>query len=222
MLSATDFTLLQPHLKSVKTPIRMMLIAPGEPIEHLYFIESGLASITSGGEASKIEVGMIGREGVVGASTVLLGGEHSPHEHFVQMAGEALRIETVALCAAADESLSLRKLLLRFVLTELVQARQTAYVNASFGIETRLARWLLLCHDRVDGDEFPITHEFLSIMLGVQRSGVTLAMHNLEGAGYIRARRGRIEVLDRDRLREAANGSYGTTEAEYARLIGTL
>ncbi|MGH1570644.1 Crp/Fnr family transcriptional regulator [Methylobacterium sp. P31] len=110
-------------------------------------------------------------------------------------------------------------MILRYVQTEIVQARQTAYVNATFTIETRLARWLLMCHDRVDGDDLPLKHEFLSLMLGVQRSGVTLALQNLEGSRCIRGRRGRIEVLDRKQLRQAAGASYGTAEAEYARLI---
>ena len=120
---------------------------------------------------------------------------------------------------AVDTSPTLRKLLSRYVFSELVQSRQTAFVNATFGIETRLARWLLLCHDRANGDELTVTHEFLSMMLGVHRSGVTLALQNLEGAGRIRAKRGRIQVLGRDRLIEIASGSYGTTEAEYARLL---
>lgn len=220
-LSLADFALLQPHLERVDLPLRMVLIAPGALISHLYFPETGIVSIVSPESPAKIEVGLIGRDGLVGASTVLLGGSHSPHEHFVQMAGEAFRIETVALCAAVDESRSLRALLLRFVLMELVQARQTAFVNARFPIEARLARWLLLYHDRVDGDELMVTHEFLSMMLGVQRSGVTLTLQNLEGAGRIRSRRGRIEILDRERLLEVAGSSYGTTEAEYDRLIGT-
>ncbi|MCJ2021277.1 helix-turn-helix domain-containing protein, partial [Methylobacterium sp. E-065] len=108
---------------------------------------------------------------------------------------------------------------LRYVQVEFVQVRQTAYVNATYTIETRLARWLLMCHDRVDGDELRVKHEFLSMMLGVQRSGVTLALQNLEGGRCIQARRGRITVLDRELLETVADGSYGPPEAEYARLI---
>ena len=103
--------------------------------------------------------------------------------------------------------------------TELVQARHTSYVNATFTLETRLARWLLMCHDRADGDDLPLKHEFLSMMLGVQRSGVTLALQNLEGGGGIRGRRGRVQILDREQLRLVADASYGAAEAEYARLI---
>ena len=156
---------------------------------------------------------------MVGASHVLLGSDRVPYRHFVQMADHALSIRAGIVSAAVDESPTLRKLLLRYVLTEMIQVRQTAIVNATFEIEVRLARWLLMCHDRAEGDELLLKHEFLSMMLGVRRSGVTLAMQQLEGAGRIRARRGRITVLDRELLEEMANGSYGTPEAEYARLI---
>uniref|UniRef100_UPI0035CA9236 Crp/Fnr family transcriptional regulator n=1 Tax=uncultured Methylobacterium sp. TaxID=157278 RepID=UPI0035CA9236 len=137
----------------------------------------------------------------------------------MQLAGEGLRITVDALCSAVGASPSLHRLLLRYVQTEIVQTRQTAYVNGSFNIEARLARWLLMCHDRVDGDDLLLKHDFLAMMLGVQRSGVTLALQNLEGAGRIRARRGRITVIDRERLEAMADGSYGAPEAEYGRLI---
>ena len=97
---------------------------------------------------------------------------------------------------------------------------QTAVSNGLYKTEERLARWLLMAHDRLDGDELPLTHDFLSIMLGVHRPGVTLALHFLEGAGMIRAKRGRITVLDRGKLEQAAGESYGPAEEEYERLIG--
>ncbi|WP_373622137.1 Crp/Fnr family transcriptional regulator [Methylobacterium sp. OAE515] len=137
---------------------------------------------------------------------------------FIQIPGAAWRIPAAALSAATEASPGLRRLLLHYVQTELVQARHTAYVNATFTLGPRLARWLLMCHDRVDGDDLPLKHEFLSVMLGVQRSGVTLALQNLEGGG-IRGRRGRVQILDREPLRQVADASYGAAEAEYARLI---
>ncbi|GEP04333.1 hypothetical protein MOX02_23710 [Methylobacterium oxalidis] len=157
---------------------------------------------------------------MVGAAELLLGSGTTPHEYFVQMAGEALRMEAQALCAAVERSPSLRRLLLRYVHTLMIQGAQTAYANAAINLEGRLARWLLMCHDRSDGDELVLTHEFLSMMLGVQRAGITLAIQNLEGAGRIRARRRRIQVLDREKLEALTNGSYGVPEAEYGRLIG--
>ncbi len=218
-MRAEDFARLQPHLESVELLVQQMLILPNARTEHLYFVESGLGSITTESANNRVEVGIIGREGVIGASHVLLGSDRAPYDHFVQMPGTALRIRADIVIAAVEESPTLRKLLLRYVLTEIIQTRQTAFVNATLEIEARLARWLLMCHDRVDGDELLLKHEFLSMMLGVRRSGVTLAMQQLEGAGRIRARRGRITVLNRDLLEEIADGGYGTPEAEYARLI---
>ena len=109
--------------------------------------------------------------------------------------------------------------MLRYVQTKLIQARQTAFVNAAYTMDVRLARWLLMCHDRLEGDEIPITHEFIAMMLGVQRSGATITVQTLEGTGIIKAQRGRITVRNREGLIALADGSYGTTEAEYARLI---
>ncbi len=217
--SDEDFSRIAPHLESVDWPPQAPLIAPGRAVEHLYFPETGIASITAQGAEGRVEVGMVGREGLVGAVPILTGSRSIPYDHFVQVPGHAYRIEVAPLCAAFEESQALRWLLLRYLQTEIVQIRQTAFANAAFTIEARLARWLLMCHDRLDGDEIPIKHEFLAMMLGVHRSGVTLALQNLEGAGRIRNRRGRITVLDRALLEALADASYGVPEAEYARLI---
>jgi CRP-like cAMP-binding protein len=218
-MSVEDFARLQPYLELVDLQSGQTLTRPNARTEYLHFIESGIGSITSEGASGRVEVGIIGREGVVGATPVLLGSDRAPYDHFIQMPGSALCVRADVVSAAVDESPSLRKLLLRYVLTEMIQTRQTAFANATLEIEARLARWLLMCHDRGDGDELLIKHEFLSMMLGVRRSGVTLAMQQLEGAGRIRAKRGRVTVLNRDLLEEMADGGYGTPEAEYARLI---
>ncbi len=196
------------------------LIVPHGPIRQMFFPEAGFASITTTGDDLRIEVGMVGREGLVGAAPVLLGTDQSPYEHFIQSPGEMLCIGTDELVGAVDRSPSLRKLLLRFVATLLVQTAQTAYVNASEDLDARLARWLLMCQDRADGDKVVVTHEFLSMMLGVQRTSVSLALQTLETSDLILARRGRIEILDRDALARRAGKGYGLPEAEYARLIG--
>jgi CRP-like cAMP-binding protein len=109
---------------------------------------------------------------------------------------------------------------LRYVEAFQVQVAHTALSHGSYTIEERLARWLLMCHDRLDGDDLPLVHEFLALMLGVRRSGVTLALQILEGAGVIHAKRGLITVHDRAKLQEIAGGSYGVPEVEYRRLIG--
>jgi CRP-like cAMP-binding protein len=128
-------------------------------------------------------------------------------------------IAVEALDDAVARSRTLHGLLLRYVHVVLVQTAQTAFVNAAYPVETRLARWLLMAHDRLDGGDLPLTHEFLAAMLGVQRTSVTLSVQALEGHGWIRARRGRITVLDRAALERAAGDGYGVSEAEYARLI---
>ena len=122
-------------------------------------------------------------------------------------------------CAAVEESQSLRKLLLRFIQVQIVQTAQTAFINGTYNLEVRLARWLLMCQDRIDGDEFPVTRDFLSLMLGVQRSSTTIAVQALEGYRLIKAQRGRITIRDREKLIAVADGGYGLPEAEYARLI---
>ncbi|TNC05408.1 Crp/Fnr family transcriptional regulator [Methylobacterium terricola] len=219
-LTSDDFSRLQPHLETMTSQLREDLIEAGEPIKELYFPEVGFASIVIDGLAQKIEVGLVGREGLVGAAPLLLGTDCTPQQSFIQMAGTLLRIDAGVLRIAAQESTSLRTLLLRYIHTQMIQASLTIYAHAALKLESRLARWLLMCHDRVDGDELVLTHEFLAMMLGVQRAGVTLALQNLEGAGRIQGRRKRIRILDRDKLLQLVNGSYGAAEAEYARLIG--
>ena len=218
-LSPDDFDLLQPHLEPITTALRQSLIAANAPIKQLFFPEIGFSSITTQGSEGRVETGLIGREGLVGAWPILLGSDRTPHDHFVQGAGEMLSIDTEALCAAISRSASLHKLLLRFIQVQLTQTSQTAYVNATQTIDVRLARWLLMCHDRIDGDDLQITHEFLSLMLGAQRSSTTLAVQALEGHRLIKARRGRITILDRKTMETVADDGYGLAEAEYARLI---
>ncbi|WP_264048416.1 Crp/Fnr family transcriptional regulator [Methylobacterium flocculans] len=217
-LCEDDFALLQPHLQPLRTTMRQTLIHPHEPVTHLLFPEIGYASVVADVAGNRIEVGIIGREGLVGASPVLLDGGTAPYHEFVQSPGEMLAIGTADFRAAVDRSPTFRTQMLRYLQTVLIQARQTAYANAAYTMDVRLARWLLICQDRLDGD-IPVTHDFLAVMLGVQRSGATLAVQSLEGSRLIKARRGCITVLNREALVELANGSYGVSEAEYARLI---
>lgn len=218
-MTASDFERLSPHLRDIETRLHQPLIPPNEPIGLLYFPESGFASSTASGSGKRIEVGLIGREGLVGASPILLGVDRTPYSQFVQSPGRMLAIETGALQAAVAESPALRDLLLAFVHVLTIQVVQTAFASAAFGLEVRLARWLLMCQDRVDGEELQLTHEFLAMMLGVQRTSVTLSLQVLEGTGSIRARRGRITIRNRESLLELADSGYGLPESEYSRLI---
>jgi CRP-like cAMP-binding protein len=221
-LSETDDALLEPHLETIDLPLGLVLVEPARTIPHAVFIETGLCSVVSNlGEGGRIEVGLFGRDGMA-IPALMLGADSVPYQIFMQVAGRGRRIAVPALRAASAASPSLRDLLLRYVQTFMVQVAQTAVANAGTPAEERLARWLLMYHDRQDGDDLPVTHEFLSIMLGVRRPTVTVAIHTLEGAGLIRARRGHIRVIDRGRLEDAAGQTYGPAEAEYERLIGPL
>ena len=142
-----------------------------------------------------------------------------PTPAWYRLPGEAFRIGAGDLQAAMDHSGTLRALLLRFVHTFIVQVSQTAYANAGYSIEERLARWLLMTHDRLEHDDMPMTHEFLSIMLGTRRPGVTLAVQMLEGVGVIRATRGHITMRDREKLEQIAGQSYGFAEKEYSNVF---
>jgi CRP-like cAMP-binding protein len=220
-LSAEDFKLVQPHLTAITVNRGDVLIEPNEPIEHVHFPERGIASIvtTTPVDKMRLEVGIYGREGM-SSTELLLGVDRTPHEHFFQVSGSTLRMGADELKAAIRQSPSCQALLLRYVQAFQVQVAYTALSNGGYTIEERLARWLLMCHDRIDGNELPLTHEFLGIMLGVRRTSVTLATQVLEGAGIIATRRGRIAILDREKLQEVAGDSYGRPEAEYARLLG--
>jgi CRP-like cAMP-binding protein len=219
-LTETQLGVLAEHLEPVDLPVRMVLEAPDQPIEHVVFPASGITSIVAIGKGDKrIEAGLFGRDGMSG-SVVLLGADRSPHETFVQVAGSGHRIEADALREAMRQEPAIRERFLLFIHASAIQVAQTALANGKQTMEARLARWILMCHDRMDGDEVMLTHEFLSLMLGVRRAGVTVSVHMLEGRGLIKATRGRIRILDRGALEAAADGGYGIPEAEYQRLLG--
>ena len=222
-LSEEDRALLAPHLTRVDLTRGKILVTPNIPVEHVYFPEDGIVSIMSVMVPNRrIEAGIFGRDGV-SATCLLLGTDRSPHESFVQVAGStSLRIDTDRYLSAVLRSESLRTTLLRYVQTLLVQCAQSMASHANQRVEARLARWLLMCHDRVDGDEIALTHDLLGMMISAERSGVTVTLHMLEGNGMIRSQRGRVIIRDRQRLEELAGDSYGLPEAEYRRLIGPI
>jgi CRP-like cAMP-binding protein len=207
-LSSEDIATLQPHLEPVPLAVRQVLIEPNTAIEHIYFPEAGMASVTNNSSGGKIEVGVVGREGMVGLP-IVLGIDQTPYEHFMQIAGHGWRIAVQDLEQAMAESSSLHRQLLRYAQASHVQVSETAFANANSDVEARLARWLLMCHDRVEGGDIPLTHEFIAMMLGVRRPGVTVALHVLEGMQVIRAKRGVVTVLDREKLEELADEAYG-------------
>jgi CRP-like cAMP-binding protein len=208
-------------LQPVKLKLRRQLEAANRKIDKLYFIESGLASAvaTNGSRPSDAEVCIIGREGVTGVS-VLLGLERSNTSTFVQVEGQAQCIPADELLRAMAKSETLAQILLRYVHLYIVQAEQAALANARAKVDQRLARWLLMARDRLESTEIRLTHEFLSIMLGVRRAGVTTALSKLESRGLIIATRCLIKITDVNGLQEAAGGFYGVAEAEHRRAYG--
>ena len=215
-LSHADLALLQP-LEAVALEVRQVLEAPNRTIKHCYFIERGLASIVAVNGHRRLEVGLIGCEGMTGLP-IVLGNDRSPHENFIQVAGEGVRIPAEKLRKALRQSRSLERAFLGFAHSFMNQTANTALSNGTATLEERLARWLLMSHDRLEGDEIPLTHEFLSLMLGVRRAGVTVALHYLEQRALIRMSRGQIVVVDRDGLKAAANGTYHRTETRRKRV----
>ncbi|MDT9599377.1 Crp/Fnr family transcriptional regulator [Sphingosinicella rhizophila] len=221
-LLPADWTLLQPHLQRIELSRGFEFFAADTPVEHVYFLEGGVASIVCECGGEEVEVGLVGREGFT-ASFMLMGTDRSPDKSFVQIDDStALRIGADRLAEMVAESASLRARLLLFNHVLSVQCARTAAANASAEIPQRLARWLLMCHDRVGGDVLNLTHEFMSMMLAVRRAGVTVTLHLLEGVGAISARRGEVTIRNRGKLEDMAGEIYGVPEAEYRRLLGPL
>jgi CRP-like cAMP-binding protein len=208
-LSRQDFALLEPHLEPIDLPVRKVLEKRKRRIDHVYFIDAGFASVVANGSKKpSIEVGIIGREGMTGLSIVMGGVERAPNETYMQAAGAGQQMPAANLRHAIATSHSLHQNLLRYAHAFLVQTTSTALANGRTKIEERLARWLLLADDRLDDDELPLTHEFLGLMLGTHRPGVTLAVQALEDAGLISARRSRITIRNRKGLEKRSNGTY--------------
>jgi len=218
-LSTDDLDLLESHLESADLPVRKKLETPNRRIEVVYFPHSGFASVVAILAKKQIEVGLIGREGMTGLA-IVLGDHRSPHSTFIQAAGEGQCIRAADLRNAMRESPSLRDSLLKYVQAFGIQATHTAACNAQSRLDQRLARWLLMAQDRMLGKMLPLTHEFLSIMLGVRRAGVTDALNALQRQGLVTCVRGGVTVKNRRAMERRAGDSYGVPEAEYRRLIG--
>ncbi|KQQ38818.1 hypothetical protein ASG19_07370 [Rhizobium sp. Leaf306] len=217
IMPENDLKMLEPHLQLISLNQGDVLFEPNSPISHVYFFESGLSSEIAVAGTHRIEVGCIGREGCSGIP-VILGSFSSPHRSFMQGAGEAHRIEAATLRRLIGESVSLSAVLLKYAHVFMIQIAATALADGRFDVEKRLARWVLMSHDRL-GDTLTLTHDFLALMLGVRRPSVTDALHKLEGKRAIRSERSVVTVLDRPLLEQIAGEAYGTPEAEYRRLF---
>ncbi len=220
-LPAEDLARLQPRLEVVDCGLREVILRPDEVIKAVYFPESGwismMALLSDGNSA---EVGIVGVDGMVGLP-LLLGSDRSPTEAMIQAPGTFLRLGADAFREEVDRSSStLRRLLLLYALAFQAQVTQTAACNGHHALEQRLARWLLTAHDRAEGDEFPMTQEFLAMMLCVHRPGVTVAARLFQQAGLIRYSSGQMTITDRAGLEAAACECHGVVSREFQRLIG--
>jgi CRP-like cAMP-binding protein len=219
-LSAADLDLLRPNLGPVTLALRQVLEKPDKRVDAAYFPDEGFASVVAAQpRGAQVEVGLVGREGMTGLA-IVLGNDSSPHSTYVQAAGRGQRISAIELRRALQDSASLHGSLLKYVQVFMVQAAHTAIANARAKLDERLARWILMAHDRLDGPSLPLTHEFLSLMLGVRRAGVTEALHVLVRQKLILSARGAIVVLDRKGVERRAGDAYGVPEKEFRRLLG--
>ena len=215
-LPKTEIERLSKHLSPVKLKLREQLL--DGHAQYAYFLENGLASVVLTLEdGSTVEVGVIGVDGVVGLP-ILLGAETMPGRTFIQVDASGYRIEARKLKESFERPGQLRKHLQKYVLANLVQSAQNAACNRLHNISERLARWLLTCHDRIQSDHMPLTHEFLGQMLGAPRTTVTLAAGILHEAGLIDYSRGHITIRDRAGLEHVACECYSVVRDEFRRL----
>lgn len=207
-----EFSLIRPDLEFIQTPQHQILHEPGEKIEFAYFLGEGMASLvvlTSDGRS--VEVAIVGREGIVG-TPLAVGLHRGPYRSIMQIPGNGVRIRSEVLEEKLPEMPELRLVLNRYVLVQGLQIAQIAACNRLHEIEQRLARWLLMCQDRVGSEFLPVTHEFLAQMLGTGRPSVSLAAGILQKAGTIENLRGTVKILDRKELESAACECYKTLQ----------
>ena len=221
LMPPEGFDLLRPHLEAVALPVLFKLAEASRPCSFIYFPSSGVASVMGRTGATWQEVGVFGHEGA-GCCAMLLGTDRTPFSIIMQVAGTGFRVPTATIQLLARHCDPLRGVLLRYIHSVMIQISQSSLANTQLNIGQRLARWILMIQDRVGGDFVALTHELLAEMLGVGRTGVTLALHDLQRDGLISMTRKRINILDRTRLEAISANFYGIAEAEYTRLIGPL
>jgi CRP-like cAMP-binding protein len=207
-------------LDPIELPLGFLIAAPGRKVDYVYFLEEGIGSVVAvSPDGNKAEAGMFGWEGFAPVS-VIAGADTSPHEVVVQSPGHGHRIEVETLYELLEHCQVLRDLLVKSALSLAAQVTYTALSNATHQVDERLARWLLMCHDRVDGDSLSITHEYISVMLAVRRPSVTTSLHVLEGNRFIRSERKLVTIRNRTAMEEFAHDAYGKPEEEHRRLFG--
>jgi len=218
-LPACEYERLLEHLIPVSLPLGDTLYKTEERITDVYFVNTAVVSLVANmKDGGSVEVGLVGNDGMVGLS-VVLGDDVSPNQAIVQIADGAMRMSVAALRKELKRDGTLLSLLLRNTLAMLKQVSQTAACNGSHIVGERLARWLLMCHDRVPGDELKLTQEFIGQMLGIRRSGVSEAAIVQQSQELIRYSRGNITITNRRGLEKFTCECYGIVKAECDRLF---
>jgi CRP-like cAMP-binding protein len=220
-LSADDIGPLYPDLTGVSLASQQILYEQGTLLTDVYFMEAGIASLTADTvDDGHVEVGLTGREGFVGCSVLLNPQAIAFHRFFVRVTGSAYRMTSERLRIAISQSATLRDNCLRYIDVLMMQTGQVAACNARHSLPERLARWLLMTRDRVDDDRLPVTQEFLSIMLGVRRAGVSLATSHLQAAGLVHQARGHLTILDHAGLEAASCDCYRIIQRGHDTVFG--
>lgn len=219
-LAPDDLARLWPKFEVIETTLRQVIQVPGKPISAVYFPETGWASmLTMLADGNSAEVGLCGNEGMIGL-LLLLGENTGSVEAVIQGPGTMLQLSADAFRQALKDIPGLQTLLLRYTLAFHEQVAQTAACNGHHALDQRLARWLLMAHDRSESNEFPMTQEFLSLMLCVHRPGVTIAARLFQKAGLLEYGRGYMKVTDREGLEAVACECYGAVRKRFEVLLG--
>ena len=219
-LPPDEMEILQPLLEAVQLPFRQSLYEAGRPVDHVYFLSRGVASMVSEmSDGLAVEIATVGPEGMVGMP-ILLSADRMASKAFIQVPGEGVRMEADAFRAIIGRCPALNRLLLRYTLALITFMAQNAACNRAHAVEERCSRWLLLTQDRVRSTSFPLTQEFMAEMLGVRRPTVSIAAGMLAKAGLITYVRGQITILDRRGLEAACCDCYRIIAGEFEQLLG--
>lgn len=218
-LPAEEYERLLPHLEPVSFSLGETVYESGERMEHVYFPADSIVSLLyTMLDGATAEVGLVGREGVVGIA-LFMGGDTMPNRAVVQGAGTVVRVKAKALQDEFRRGGAFQLLLLKYTQALITQIAQTAVCNRLHPVEKRLCRWLLMTQDRAQSDTLQMTHEFIANMLGIQREAVSVAAHRLQGQGIISYVRGRIKILDRAHLEGCTCECYRVVRDEQDRLL---
>jgi CRP-like cAMP-binding protein len=219
-LLAEDYERLVPSLKPVTFELGEVIYESQRHMEYVYFpTTSHVSLLYTMIDGATAEVGLVGNEGLVGIA-LFMGGDTTPNRAIVQGAGDAFKMQALSMQEEFKRGGAFQLLLLRYTQALIIQISQTAVCNRLHSTEQRLCRWLLMTHDRTHSDQLQMTHEFISNMLGIQREAVSIAAHRLQDKGVISYARGRIKILDRQKLERYACECYQVVKAEHDRLLG--